>query len=351
MQKRSTFEVRIPPLWNRRSCCFTLVLLLLSARVFAQSQNVTGQVTDPSNNPIPGVNIIVKGTTSGTTTDVDGRYSINIEGENQTLIFSFIGYAAQEVPVENRSVIDITLQSDERLLEEVVVVGYGTLQKRDLTGAVSQVKAAKLENENPNAVQDILRGNIAGLNVGFSTSAKGGGSLQVRGKQSLNANSSPLLVLDGAIYYGELSDINPNDIESVDVLKDGSSAAVFGAKAAAGVILITTKRGTGRRGLGVEFNSNYVLETTQNLTDFQKTHGTGGMVGPTLQTQVAQKPTNIDNHWNSWWGLSSWGPRFDGTPIVHFDGITRQPDNALNVIFLDIIGVMKDKYISTLWCA
>ena len=258
MQKRSTFEARIPPLWNRMSCCLALALVLLSSGLCAQSKIVNGQVTDQSSNPIPGVNIIVKGTTTGTSTDADGKYSISVPDESQVLIFSFIGYAAQEVSIDNRSVINVALETDERLLEEVVVVGYGTLQKRDLTGAVSQVKADKLENENPNAVQDILRGNIAGLNVGFSTSAKGGGSLQVRGKQSLNANSSPLLVLDGAIYYGSLSDINPNDIESVDVLKDGSSAAVFGAKAAAGVILITTKKGK----LGkptVTFNSNVGL--------------------------------------------------------------------------------------------
>ena len=115
--------------------------------------------------------------------------------------------------------------------------------------------ASKLENENPNSVQDILRGNAAGLNVGISTSAKGGGSLQVRGQTSLNAGNSPLLVLDGAIYYGELADINPNDIENLEVLKDASAAAVFGAKAANGVILITTKKGTVGKSI-IKFNAN-----------------------------------------------------------------------------------------------
>lgn len=234
------------------------MFLLTCLVTFAQAQNITGKVTDPDGAPIPGVNILVKGTTTGTTTDVNGEYALNVSGESQILIFSFIGYTAQEIPVNNRGVIDVALEADTQVLEEVVVVGYGTLQKRDLTGAVSQVKVDQLENENPNAVQDILRGNIAGLNVGFSTSAKGGGSLQVRGKQSLNANSSPLLVLDGAIYYGDLSDINPNDIERVDVLKDGSSAAVFGAKAAAGVILITTKKGKEGKPT-VTFNTNVGL--------------------------------------------------------------------------------------------
>jgi TonB-linked SusC/RagA family outer membrane protein len=259
MQKTCTFEVWIPALCYKK-VCWLMPFLLGCVISFAQAQDVTGKVSDVNGGPIPGVNIIVKGTTLGTTTDANGEYSINVGDESKVLIFSFIGYISQEVPVNNQSVINISLEPDLKMLEEVVVVGYGTLQKRDLTGAVSQVKAAQLENENPNAVQDILRGNIAGLNVGFSTSAKGGGSLQVRGKQSLNANSSPLLVLDGAIYYGSLSDINPNDIESVDVLKDGSSAAVFGAKAAAGVILITTKKGkTGKP--TVTFNTNVGLAT------------------------------------------------------------------------------------------
>lgn len=259
MQKTFTFEVRIPPL--HRSKTLWLIPFLLGCLVsFAQAQNITGKVTDAEGSPIPGVNILVKGTTFGTTTDMNGDYALNVEGQNQVLVFSFIGYASQEVAIDNRTTVNVTLEADTKLLEEVVVVGYGTLQKRDLTGAVSQVKAGQLENENPNAVQDVLRGNIAGLNVGFSTSAKGGGSLQVRGKQSLNANSSPLLVLDGAIYYGDLSDINPNDIESVDVLKDGSSAAVFGAKAAAGVILITTKKGKSGKPT-VTVNSNVGLAT------------------------------------------------------------------------------------------
>ncbi|WKN32341.1 TonB-dependent receptor [Porifericola rhodea] len=225
--------------------CFLMFACMLSVlQAFAQSNGleVTGKVTD-SEGALPGVNILVKGSSSGTVTDIDGNYRIKVPAENDTLIFSSIGYASQEIPVGGRSVIDLQLSEDIKNLSEVVVVGYGTQKKRDLTGAVSQVSAERLENENPNAVQDILRGNIAGLNVGYSTSAKGGGNLEVRGKTTLNAGSSPLIVLDGAIYYGELSDINPNDIESVDVLKDASSTAVFGAKAANGVILITTKKG------------------------------------------------------------------------------------------------------------
>jgi TonB-linked SusC/RagA family outer membrane protein len=206
--------------------------------------NITGSVLSAEDNsPVPGVTVVVKGTTTGTTTDVNGKYQITVPSGSAVLVFSAVGYLTQEKAVGNAATIDVSLASDQKTLDEVVVVGYGTQKKRDLTGAVSQINTTKLENENPNSVQDILRGNVAGLNVGMSPSAKGGGSLLVRGRNSINAATSPLLVLDGAIYYGELSDVNPNDIETIDVLKDASSAAVFGSKAASGVILITTKKG------------------------------------------------------------------------------------------------------------
>lgn len=223
---------------------------------FAQTtQDISGRVTSSTDEPIPGVTVLLKGTSIGTVTDLEGRYTLSLPDTGGILVFSFVGFSPEEVPVENQSVIDVTLLEDSKQLEEVVVVGYGTQKKRDLTGAVSQVNAERLENENPNAVQDILRGNVAGLNVGYSTSAKGGGNLEIRGKTTLNAGSSPLIVLDGAIYYGALADINPNDIETVDVLKDASSAAVFGAKAANGVILITTKKGKAGKPT-INFNTN-----------------------------------------------------------------------------------------------
>jgi TonB-linked SusC/RagA family outer membrane protein len=228
---------------------------------FAQDANqsevsVTGTVTSSADEPLPGVAVLLKGTSEGTVTDIEGKYTLSLSDTDGTLVFSFVGFGTQEISVGNKTVINVTLLEDSRQLEEIVVVGYGTQKKRDLTGAVSQISAEKLENENPNAVQDILRGNIAGLNVGYSTSAKGGGDLEIRGKTTLNAGSSPLIVLDGAIYYGALADINPNDIASVDVLKDASSSAVFGAKAANGVILITTKKGEKGKPT-ITFNTNF----------------------------------------------------------------------------------------------
>ena len=216
---------------------------------------VTGEVTDIDKRPLSGVSVTLSGTNKGTSTDVNGRFTLNDVPDNGVLVFSYTGFISQQVPVKGKANINLSLSVAVSNLNEVVVVGYGTQQKKDVTGAVSQVKAERLENENPNSVADLLRGNIAGLNVSSNTSAKGGGNLLVRGKSSINAGTSPLIVLDGVIYQGQLADINPNDIATIDVLKDASSAAVYGAKAASGVVLITTKKGTGSKPT-ITFNSN-----------------------------------------------------------------------------------------------
>jgi TonB-linked SusC/RagA family outer membrane protein len=232
---------------------FMLVPIALTAQVI-----VKGKVSDPVTKlPLSGVSVELKGTTTGTATDRDGNYSLNLPSATGTLIFSFVGYASKEVAVSNKTVINIQLSAATTNLNEVVVVGYGTQRRKDLTGAVAQVDVTRLENENPNSVQDALRGNVSGLNISQtnSASAKGGGDLLVRGKSSINAGTTPLIVLDGVIYPGQLSDINPNDIQTIDVLKDASSAAVFGAKAASGVILITTKKGSSKKPL-ITVNSN-----------------------------------------------------------------------------------------------
>lgn len=211
------------------------------------NQTITGQVKDAKNNPLQGVTVLVKGTKIGTSTGTDGRFSIANAPDKGTLVFSSAGFATQEIAMGGRTgAVEITLAEQASALNEVVVIGYGTVQKKDLTGAVSQIKVTQLENENPNNVQDALRGNIPGLQISQTNaaSAKGGGDLQVRGQSTISAGNTPLVVLDGVIYPGALSDINPNDIATIDVLKDASSAAVFGAKSASGVILITTKKGT-----------------------------------------------------------------------------------------------------------
>ena len=223
---------------------FLSFLILFSITSIAQDLRVTGQVLDRQKAPLPGVSVLIKGTNRGTSTTADGRFVLENVPSNATLVVSSTGFGIQEIRVDGQSNLNITMDEEITNLNEVVVIGYGTQQKKDVTGSVASIKATKLENENPANVQDLLRANIAGLTVGTGTDARGGGSLLVRGRSSLTAGTSPLIVLDGVIYPGSLSDINPNDISTIDVLKDASSAAVFGAKSASGVILITTKRGT-----------------------------------------------------------------------------------------------------------
>lgn len=246
-------------------------LLLFSNPLFSQESKhtVTGQVVDSTKKALTGVTVSLKGTSKATVTDNAGNYKIVDVSENDILVFSYTGFTTKEEKVGKRSVINQQLSGTPASLDEVVVIGYGTAQKKDLTGAVAQVKASRLENENPSSVQDILRGNVPGINVSQGISAKGVGDILVRGKTSLKAGTSPLIVLDGVIYQGQMSDINPNDIATIDVLKDASSAAVFGSKAASGVIIVTTKKGTsGKPQITVNTNVGFAdLSMNQPLYD------------------------------------------------------------------------------------
>lgn len=230
-----------------------------TTRYSAPPKDVTGHVTDAKGDPLAGATVTVKGTKRVVLTDANGDFTLKGVDEGATLVVSFAGYTAQEVSVKGVSgTLTVKFADQQNQLGEVVVVGYGTRTKKDLTGAVAQVKATQFENENPRSVQDMLRGNAPGLDVGLNAGPKGGGSLLVRGRGSLIASTSPLLVVDGVIYQGSLDDVNPNDIATIDILKDASSAAVFGARSANGVILITTKRGkSGKPQISV--NANYNL--------------------------------------------------------------------------------------------
>ena len=261
MQRKHFFS---PPL-------YLLGMLLLINFIFAaeakgQSYVITGTVTDEKGELLIGVNVMEKGTSNGTVTDVDGNYSIMVSGNNAVLTFSYIGYVIQDVAISNQKIVNVKLKEDSQNLDEVVVIGYGTAKKRDLTGAISNIKTEKLEVEAPRSVQDLLRANSSGLNISLSTGANGDAQIKLRGETTLKAGASPLLVLDGVIFEGSLSDINPNDIQAVDVLKDASSAAVYGAKAANGVIVITTKKGKTGKPV-ITFNTNIGFVKVANKPD------------------------------------------------------------------------------------
>ncbi|QKJ31936.1 SusC/RagA family TonB-linked outer membrane protein [Mucilaginibacter mali] len=222
-----------------------LITVLLTACMYSFAQiNVKGTVKDSKNQPIPGATVKVKETGKAAASDINGNYTISAAANN-TLVFSSVGYTSIEERVGNRTTINAVLADDSKQLSDVVVIGYGTRAQKDVTGAITSVKAEKLEVENPASIADLIKGNVAGITVALNVSPKGGGTgdLQIRGKATLTASSSPLIVLDGVVYQGQMADINPNDIERVDVLRDASALAVYGSASAAGVVAITTKKG------------------------------------------------------------------------------------------------------------
>ena len=212
----------------------------------SKTNKITGIVKDTNGEPIIGANITVKGQSIGTITDIDGQFTLDAP-EDAVLQISYIGYVAQDIHTKGKKEFNVMLEEDSEMLDEVVVVGYGSMRKRDLTGAVSSINSKKFEKDAPRSVEDLLRTGVPGLNIGLSNTAKGdvdlNSSVQIRGQRSLKAGNGPLVVLDGIIFLGELSEINPSDIDRIDVLKDAASAAIYGAKSANGVILITTQKG------------------------------------------------------------------------------------------------------------
>ncbi|MGV8091569.1 MAG: SusC/RagA family TonB-linked outer membrane protein [Mangrovibacterium sp.] len=230
-----------------------------------QQRTITGKVTDSSGVPLPGVTVVVKGTNKGTITDAEGKYSIPHVLSDAILVFSFVGMKTQEVPVAEKVIINVSLEEETIGIEEVVAIGYGVANRKDLTGSISSVKTENSPQAlfpNQNAL-DLLRGEVSGLDVGLVTQAGAEPSLLIRGQNSINGSNDPLIVLDGMIYTGSLGDINPDDIVSYDILKDAVSCAVYGSRSANGVIVITTKKGKTEKPV-FTVNASTVLKKWQN---------------------------------------------------------------------------------------
>jgi TonB-dependent SusC/RagA subfamily outer membrane receptor len=227
-----------------------------------QQQEITGTVTDGNGTPLPGANILEKGSKNGVTTDFDGNFSLEVGDENVTLVISYVGFETKEVPLNGQANVVITLTESAAALDEVV--GYGTVKKSDLTGSVSSVTTEATEDiPNTNILQS-LSGRVAGLSSTVPNRPGEEPSVNIRGINSLSASNTPLIVVDGIIYNGSINDFSVNDIEKIDILKDASAAAVYGSRSSNGVILITTKMGKTNKPM-FNFNTYYGISNPVSL--------------------------------------------------------------------------------------
>lgn len=245
-------------------CCLLLTTAALSLQAQTRNQ-VSGRVTDAAGEPLVGATVVVVGTTTGTTTDIDGNYAINAPTAGQ-LKFSYIGYAEQTVEIGTQSVINITLQDDSQVLKDVVVIGYGTMEKKSVTSSITSIKSDDLTaGMGGSTIATVLQGKVPGLTISGSSSPNSSNGFQLRGVASINASQSPLVVIDG-IPGGDMRALIQEDIESIDVLKDASAGAIYGTRAAGGVILITTKRAKQGR-VSVNYTGEFSIESIRKYPD------------------------------------------------------------------------------------
>src|SRR4028119_1128326 len=309
----------------------TFIRLLLAAVFFlstnvliAQQKIIIGKIAGTNGQPIVGATVTAKGTQTATQTNSDGVFSLSVPNRVQRLVVTSVGFASEEVAISGKSNISVALTPSTTQLSEVVVTALGVERNRkSLQASVTTIGGENLTQAREISTANALAGRVAGVNVTRVASGPGGSSrVVIRGAKTLGSTlNQPLYVIDGVpidnsnmgqagIWGGSdqgdaMNSVNPDDIASMTVLKGASAAALYGSRAANGVILITTKKGAGRKGLGVEFNSNYVTETVQDLRDVQTTYGSGGMVSPPgmpgLQNQFAKKPENIQEAFNNNW--------------------------------------------------
>ena len=254
---------RLPRIAIRFLCVFMALCSVLN--VFAQQVLVSGNIVDDTGVSVIGASVLEKGTTNGTISDIDGKFSISVSKES-TLVVSFVGYSTQEIPVQGKTFFDIVLKEDSEVLDEVVVVGYGTMKKNDLTGAISSVSAKDLGKQPSSSLGAALQGRATGLQV-ISNGAPGDNvSMKIRGIGSI-VGSDPLLVIDGVPTDVPLNMINMNDVETVNVLKDASATAIYGSRGAYGVIIITTKKGKANSTPRFEFKASYGIESVKRTLD------------------------------------------------------------------------------------
>lgn len=315
-----------------------LMIMILSYQFTFAQQQVNGTVTDEDGAPLIGVNVLAQGTSIGTVTDLDGNYTLSFPDAVTEMQFSYTGYATQSVAIGGRTQIDVTLQFGAAL-DEVVVTAIGiSREKKALSYSISEIGADEISTVRDHNPLNSLVGKVAGVNITQGTGGPGSGSrIVIRGNNSITSNNQPLIVVDGmpidasgsnsggSVYNsnvtgGGITDINPDDIESISVLKGPNAAALYGSRASNGVLLITTKKGTARQGIGVSINSNITWDNPMFLPDYQNEYGQG-----TAQN-VPATVTDLKS------STGSWGPRLDGSSQLYYTGETRpytaQSDNV-----------------------
>lgn len=274
-----------------RKCGLTALLLVMVWTAALAQVTVTGKVTDDTGEALPGVNIIMEGTSTGAVTNVEGQYTIEVADTKGVLVFSFVGYLSQRITVGNRNQIDITLEADTKALEEVVVVGYGQQAKRDVTGAIGTISEKDITERQAVNVFDAMQGAVAGVQISSNSGAPGAGSnIIIRGASTFSDEGvQPLYIVDGMIVPA-IDGLNPNDIKSIDILKDQASAAIYGSRSANGVVLITTKSGEeGKPRVDVRYLRSYstIANTLPQVNKFERVLNHNSTRGTVLEKYSA----------------------------------------------------------------
>ncbi|MEN7549376.1 SusC/RagA family TonB-linked outer membrane protein [Rapidithrix thailandica] len=332
---------------------FLLVYLFLctfAAGAWAQERSIRGKVTSSEDGePLPGVSIVIKGTSKGTVTNVNGEYVLGVPGSEAILLFSYVGFKSREVQVGNQSQVDIKMDFDKTELKEVVITALGTQKEKDAIGfAQESIKGEDVVKASAPNVLDVLSGKMAGVNVGSANGVEGGTTrITIRGNNYFNGSNQPLIIVDGvpidndggmsSIGSGKdwgsgINNINAWDIEDLTVLKGPTAAALYGSRGSNGVILITTKKGKKQPGVGITYNVNHRAISTYRYRDVQNVFGEGGAsLNPNPQLPENDEGQKILPTVSFYGSGSSWGPKMDGTPVLWWDGnvypFEAQPDN------------------------
>ncbi|MFD2874262.1 SusC/RagA family TonB-linked outer membrane protein [Mucilaginibacter ximonensis] len=338
---------------------YSIMFMLLSLSAMAQNK-ITGTVTDAKDNsPLPGVSVSIKGAQGGTQTDVNGKYSLDVADANATLVFSYIGYTSKEVALGGKTTLDVQLTGEAKAVDEVVVIGYGTAKRSDLTGAVSTLKSEQImDKPSPNLTQ-ALEGKVAGVDVSVNSSAPGQpAKVRVRGIGSINSNLDPIYVVDGVVGV-DPNTLNPNDIASVEILKDASSTAIYGVRGANGVIMVTTKRGrSGPAQISYEANGNVsqlyrhlkTLDANQFVQVYNEAFANGQKFATDGSVQTPAKALNHANFpllfdandkplYNTNWEKETYKPAFSQSHQLNVQGGTDKSLYSLSLGYLNQNGL------------